>query len=117
MFNLVNVALAATQDCAIKSSFDWANLSQGIIPQPGPEGYGCEQFNQLLANLFTLLITFAIPLAALVIAYGAFMLLISAGNEERISSGKNAIFSAVVGVVIVLGSFIVYNLVIRALIG
>lgn len=118
MFNLINRALAASGDCELRSRLDWGNLSKGIVPPDvGEPGYGCVEFNQLIANIFTLFITIAIPLAVLVILYGGFLLLSSRGSEPQINSGKQAITAAVFGLAIVFGSFIIYNLVIRAISG
>ena len=57
------------------------------------------------------MIVIVVPLAALMIIYGGFVLLTSAGDSKKISQGRNIITAAVVGVVIVFGSLAILNLV------
>ena len=54
-------------------------------------------------------------LALLFFIYGGFMFLISAGSSERVQKAKQIIIGAVVGVVIVLTSFLIINFVLTSL--
>ena len=99
MDEFIKIALAQTLD---------------LIPQC--EG-ACDwdEFKVLIQNIINVLMFLAIPLATLMIIYGGVLLLISGGSEDRIRQGKGAIFSAVVGLAIVFGSYIIYNTVIQAI--
>ncbi|MEK7465619.1 MAG: hypothetical protein AAB631_02480 [Patescibacteria group bacterium] len=59
-----------------------------------------------LTNFGTLII---FPLVSVMILYGAFLMIIAAGAEEKFRQGKQIITSAVVGLVIVLLSWVVVN--------
>ncbi len=50
-----------------------------------------------------------IPLAALFIVYGGFVILTSAGSEQKFSEGKKIITAAVIGTAIALGSYLIVN--------
>ncbi len=88
-----------------------------ILPQCPATGCGCPEFLTLISNLIQFLQAIAIPIAILIIAYGAVLLLTSAGNESRIGTGKEAIYAAVIGLFIVFGVNIIYSLVIGTLFG
>ena len=83
----------------------------------GAPNCGQNEFGQLINNVFSFLITISIPLAVLVIIYGGVMLFISGGSEDRIKAGKNAILSAVIGLVIIFGSWFIYKAVFNAITG
>ncbi len=56
-------------------------------------------------------------LALLFFIYGGFMFLISAGSSERVTKAKQIIIGAVIGVIIVLTSFMIINFIIESLTG
>lgn len=56
-------------------------------------------------------------LALLFFIYGGFMFLISAGSSERVQKAKQIIIGAVIGVVIVLTSFLIIDFIITSLTG
>jgi len=89
--------------------------AQGLVPPCPPSGCGWNEFNQLVQNIFNFFIVIAVPLAVLVIVYGAILLMTSGGSENRIQQGKRAIFSAIVGLAIVFGSYIIITTVIKAI--
>ncbi len=72
----------------------------GLSIQP-PPGIPTD-INQLINNIVTWLLTIVAPLAALIIIYGAFLILTAADNPERYERGKKAILYAVIGLVIVI---------------
>lgn len=72
----------------------------------------------LLDNVIGFLIYFiAIPGAGLMIVIGGFMMLIGAGSESRVGTGKKMITNAIVGVLIVLLSWLIVDTAIKTLTG
>lgn len=63
-----------------------------------------------LTNFGTLIV---FPLVSIMILYGAFLMIIAAGSEEKFRQGKKIITSAVIGFVIVLSSWLIVNEVIQ----
>jgi len=61
-----------------------------------------DSFGQILEAIANFLLVVGVPIAVLFIIIGAFQLLTSGGNENRISSGKKSIYWAVIGLVILL---------------
>lgn len=94
-------------------------LKAGIVPScpivNGSPQCGWTEFNQLIENVMSFLLTVSIPLAIVVIIYGGFLFMTSGGSEQRITKGKQAMLSAIIGLAIVFGSYIIITTVIRAL--
>jgi type III secretory pathway component EscT len=72
-----------------------------IVPYCPPTGCGWEELKQLIQNIMQFLLDISVPLAVAVIIYGGFLIIASGGSENRIETGKKAITSAVVGLLIV----------------
>jgi len=68
-----------------------------------------EGIAEYIALLYNLASSAAAIIAVVVIMFGGFMWATSAGNEQRITSAKETIISAVVGLILVLGSFVILN--------
>ena len=56
----------------------------------------------LLQNIASYLITIAIPVVLIMILWGAFLILTSAGDTEKVKKGRQAIIYAIVGLIFVL---------------
>lgn len=79
---------------------------------------GWSEFKQLIYDVINFgLIYVAIPVTVLAILYGAILLLTSGGSEQKVESGKKAITAAIVGLLIVLSSWIIVNTIISFLTG
>ncbi len=63
----------------------------------------------LVDNITQWLVTIGFALAGLIIAWGGILILAAAGSPSQMQSGKNAIKAAVVGLVIILVSWIVVD--------
>ena len=85
------------------------------MPNCPAGGCGWPEFNQLIQNVMNFLGVVSIPLAVVVIVYGGFLIMTAAGSEKRVDTGKQAILSAVIGLAIVFGSYIIITLVMRAI--
>ena len=57
------------------------------------------------------MLTIVIPLAAVMIIYGGFVLLTSGGDAKKISQGRNIMTAAVVGVIIVFSARALVNII------
>ena len=67
---------------------------------------GKGELQQLAVDVIQFMINLSISVAVLFFMWGGFLFLTSAGSEERISNGRKAMTAAVVGLVIVLVSWI-----------
>ena len=62
-------------------------------------------------GLIQLLMTFLGIIAVIIILYGGFVWLTAAGNEERVSKAKKIIVAAIIGLIVILSSFLIINFV------
>ncbi len=72
---------------------------------------------KVVVNIVNDLTTFAIIAAVGMTVYGAIVLMISGGSEERVKKGKSVIFTAVTGLVIVLAGWLIINTILHFLTG
>lgn len=68
-------------------------------------------------NIINSLMTLVVPLAVIMIVYGAIRLIIAGGSEDSVKKGKDAITSAVIGIIIALASWIIVNTILHILTG
>jgi len=91
----------------------------GIPPCP-PNSILCRD-SWTLASVFQLVLQVAIGIAflvsVLILVYGGFMYITAAGNDERATKGRKAIISALVGLAVVLLSYVLVNLVYKFVVG
>ncbi|MBI4089833.1 MAG: peptidoglycan-binding protein [Candidatus Kerfeldbacteria bacterium] len=78
---------------------------------------GFNDFVQLFINLANWGLAILAIIATFFFIWGGFGLLTSAGNQEKIKAGKSTLWGATFGIVIVLGSWLVINLVVSTLTG
>ncbi len=97
------------------SSVNAAGLVPCGGPPPEPECNLCFLLQMGKNIVYFLLEYIAIPIAVLVIIYGAFMIMFAAGNEDRVKSGRGIIQTAVFGVVIALAAWLIVNTIISVL--
>ena len=76
---------------------------------------GINKFVELLQKLIEYLSLAVIPIAVLMVGWGGFQILTSAGSEEKLGAGRQAIITAATGIVIILVSYLVIKLVFDAL--
>lgn len=80
-----------------------------------PEGTGvrCNEGN--IGDIFVTIINWALAiafiLAVIFLIYGGFRYILSGGNEESAKAGRTAIFNALVGIVIVVLSYVIVQIV------
>src|SRR3989344_6510028 len=102
----------------IKTAFAAENFLARIVPicdpsdtNPDPEIPDCDLDQLLLMgqNIVTFLITTAFVITVFFIVIGAFRMIVSGGNEKILTAAKGNITSAIIGLLIVLTSWVVLN--------
>lgn len=88
---------------------------KGLVPCKG-EDCDFAQLMQLIENVLNFLIfKIAVPAAAVAIMIGGWLIVTAGGNESKISNGKKIVGAAVLGLVIVLGAWLIVKTIIEAL--
>jgi hypothetical protein len=73
-------------------------------------------FFETLVNIYNFLVTdIATPLAVIAIIIGAIFMMASAGNPNLMSKGKTILYSAIIGLVLVFGSYLIINFVLTTI--
>jgi len=75
-----------------------------------------DEFNSLITNISSFLFWIAAPVASLIIAIAAFIMLTGGGNPEKIKQAKNMIIWALVGLIIIFLSIALVNF-LKAILG
>lgn len=70
---------------------------------------GCSfaDFERVFLNILKFLFIIAIPIAVGMIVFGAFQMVISGGSPEKVKQGKDTMVKAIIGLVVVLASFLI----------
>lgn len=77
------------------------------LPPNDPNACNITAFIKWIKQLINFLLTIAIPIGVLFIAYGAFVIMTAGGSEERVRKGKDVITAAVVGIAIAFGAWLI----------
>ncbi|HEX3099854.1 MAG TPA: hypothetical protein VHQ41_02675 [Patescibacteria group bacterium] len=82
---------------------------------PADTGVRCSEGS--IASIFRLIINWALAIAfiaaVIMLIYGGFLYITSAGNTDNATKGKTAIVNALVGIVIIVLSYIIVQIVYR----
>lgn len=82
-----------------------------------PTGTGVRCNEGGLGDIFVTIINWALAigfiLAVIFLIYGGFRYILSGGNEESAKTGRTAIFNALIGVVIIVLSYVIVQIVYR----
>lgn len=94
-------------------------LAQGLVPCTGAVGDECQfcRLVQLIDNVVTWLVGVLSVIAAIMIAYGGFLLVTSAGNTGQKEKAKTLVTNTIIGFVIVLAAWLLIDLFMQVLIG
>ncbi len=86
---------------------------------PQDTGVRCSEGS--IASIFKLIINWALAIAfiaaVIMLIYGGFLYITSAGNTENATKGKTAIMNALIGAVIIILSYIIVQIVFRFVTG
>jgi hypothetical protein len=115
LFIFSNIALGAPVPCTQDESNGGEN---GLVPcgiaknADGSPVCPCNlgHFFVMFANIYGFIIKYiATTLAVIMITVGAIFMLISAGNPNLAGTGKKMIYSAIIGLVLVYGSYLIID--------
>ena len=73
--------------------------------------------NEIIANVIRTSLGVIGGLALLVLVYGGFMMLISAGNSEKLNKAKETLMWATIGLVVIFGAWGISDALFKALSG
>ncbi len=70
-----------------------------------------------IASIFKLVINWALAIsfiaAVIILIYGGFVYITSAGNQDTAKTGKQAVFNALIGIVIIVLSYVIVQIVFK----
>lgn len=99
----------------------FAQDSGGLIPEcvgedgsVGPTNCSFDDLIQLVANVFEWFIGFAIIISSLAFAYAGFLYITSQGDPGKISQATKIFTNFAIGLVLLLGSFLIIELVLNS---
>lgn len=99
--------------------FGFTFASNGpIVPQGSAYETGDYELSDLLqvgVNVTKIILGVVGSLALLMFVYGGIIMLISAGNSEKVSQAKGILTAAVIGLIIVFASYLIIQFVMKSL--
>ncbi len=96
------------------------NISQAEVELESPFGdfpAGEQGVYLIIGRVVKAVLTFTGSLALLMFVYGGFTLITSGGAEEKIQKGKNTLIWATIGLIAIIGSYMLTDFVIKSLAG
>lgn len=109
------VALVALAPVIIPRVADAQLVNQFVNNCPADTGVRCSEGS--IASIFRLIINWALAIAfiaaVIILIYGGFLYITSAGNTESATKGKTAIINALIGIVIIVLSYVIVQIVYR----
>ncbi|MCD4704718.1 Ig-like domain-containing protein, partial [bacterium] len=96
---------------ALTGGFLWPLISKAQIFVPQIEGLGELSLEEMIGNIIQIALGFLGLIALIIILYGGFIWMTSGGNEEKITKAKNILKAGVIGLVIILASYIIASFV------
>ena len=97
MKNLINIFIPKAFAGAGTSAGNTGN-SGGGLPNP----LGSNSLQGILSKVLSNLVVIIVPIAVIIIIYGAFQMLTAAGNPDKFTKGRMTILYAAIGIGIVL---------------
>lgn len=87
------------------------NRSLPCDPSTGLNCNAGTSINQLIRTVINWLLAIAFGVAVLFLIIGGFQYIVSAGNEEAAEKGKGTAVNALIGIVIIILSYVIVNVV------
>ena len=94
--------------------FPYYAFAQSLVPCSGNECGTC-QLVQLADNVTKIIIALGLGISVLIFMYAGWLLLSSAGNSTQIKRGKDIMLNVLVGLVIILSSWLIVDVMLKTL--
>ena len=78
---------------------------------------GAQSLSQLIVEIINIMLIFAGAVAVIFVIIGGYQYLTSAGNEESAEKGKKTLINAIIGVVLIIMSFVIINVIVNLVAG
>ena len=91
------------------------DTSSSAVPLDNPLGQGKTDIPTLLGNVINAIMGVIGSLALVMFIYGGIIWMLSAGNQEQVTKGKNILIWAAVGLFIIFSSYALVKLVLTAM--
>lgn len=111
-----NIRLAASATVCVAMSFVFAAAAyagflgnSGLLPVCADSKYRPEAIIFLIFNVVKFLWGFTGTVALVMLVVGGFSMLLAGGDPQKVKSGITTIRNAIIGIVIVLGSWLIIN--------
>lgn len=108
---LLIIANAIGANLAMAQAIDPTQDQPAIIAQLSGGQTGLRGIVLTIINFF---LTFLGLLAVIMVIYGGFLYVSSAGNEENVNKAKKILLYAVIGIVVIIASFALVNTILGA---
>jgi len=108
LYSSVVCLAAAASALAIAKPAKAVNLG---LNYAGNLGLATADPRDAVISLISLLMTFLGIIAIVIILYGGFVWMTAAGSEERVGKAKKIIVSGIIGLIVILSSWLIINFV------
>jgi hypothetical protein len=105
----------ATNDLPTDIMFRLRNVATGD-PGAGFKEVATGDLTETIGNIIKIVLTFLGIVFLILVIYGGYIWMTAHGNEERVTKAKDLITEALIGLVIILGAYIITYFVVNALI-
>ncbi|MFA5360261.1 MAG: pilin [Patescibacteria group bacterium] len=105
-----------TSGCAAGCQMVTEPSSGGTVTLDNPLGKGNTDIPTLLGKVINSIMGVIGSLALVMFIYGGIIWMLSAGNQEQVTKGKNILIWAAVGIVIIFSSYALVKLVLTAMV-
>lgn len=79
------------------------------LPPSDPQSCNIQAFLKWIKKLINFLLIIAIPLGAIFVVWGGFVIMTAGGSEDKFKRGKQIITAAVIGIAISFGAWLIIN--------
>lgn len=83
-----------------------ANFNPGVQPIVGGEDLSVAG---VIKSIVVFILAFAAAIAVLFLVIGGILYMTSAGNEDRVKKARSMIFAAIIGLLVIILSFVIVN--------
>jgi len=112
------MVLAPVGAMATSGAIDPSDLLKETGEEAGfaPGDTGEQQLTQMIARIINVLLSVLGVIFFVLVLYGGFLWMTSAGNEEKVKKAKTILTDSVIGLIILLAAYAISRFVIEALI-